>query len=162
MLREWLKIVREGVDFEGNWKAFAAAPDDTKIIMYHVTSTSAAQAIMANGFDSSKRVWTDSDHGYVYLGLSARSLSIYGVHASKADDPPCVLKVEVAKGDVEPDNGGDWKSYLRNPNTKRDVVNQFGPEAVKMPTATVTLAEIGQAKARVAAVIPIEILPFQF
>jgi len=127
--------------------------------MYHATSRSAAEAILRDGFDGGRKVWRDSADGYIYLGMSPRSLGIYGVHAAARDrDAPAILVVNVRKGDIEPDAGKDWTSYLRNAHAKRDVIGLHGKAAVKTPTATITLAEINQARAPVSAVTPVGIL----
>jgi hypothetical protein len=149
----------EAVDTKGNWKVFQGLPDDAIVRMYHATSRKAAEAILSGGFDGSRKVWRDSTDGYIYLGSSPGGLGIYGAHAASRDgDVPAILAVDVRKGDIEPDAGKDWQSYLRNPSAKRDVANLHGKAAVKSPSAAVTLAEIGQARAPVRAVTPVAVL----
>jgi hypothetical protein len=148
----------EAVDVQQNWKRFDAVPPGEWVIMYHATKLSAAKAILQEGFRQTTKVWRSSLDGYVFFGLSPRSIAMYGVHAARSGDPACILKVEVLKGAIEPDDGKDWTSYLRNPSNKRDVVRLFGKDALKHPSATVTLAEIGQARALPNHVRPLEIL----
>lgn len=148
----------ETVAVNGNWKAFDALAPGEWVEMYHATSLTSARAALDGGVRQDRKVWGDSSDGYLYIGSSPRSLAIYGVHATRGGDQPCILVVKVRKADVEPDDGNDWRAHLRNAGNKRDVVSKFGKAAMARPSATVTLAEIGQAKARIEAVTPTGIL----
>lgn len=146
----------QATDFRSNWKTFDALPPSTVVKMYHATSLNSAEAIVRDGFSASKKVWSDSHDGYVYLGGSIQSLAIYAVHAVRSDDKPVIMVVHVRKADIEPDAGKDWASYLRR--HKNDVISLFGKDAIKHPTPTVTLAEIGQVRAPESKVTPVAIL----
>lgn len=134
-------------DLCGNWKRLQSADDEEYLALYHATSPEAAIAITRDGYASPKAIWDDSKAGYVYMGAQ-NGLGTYGGAAANGR-PHALVCIAVKKRDIEPDIGGDWKSYLRHgARTRREVTDLFGPEALTKPSAIATFATINQVRAR--------------
>ena len=165
-LRSWIKLVEtlersmpeDAVDIKGNWKTFDALPNDALIVLYHATSNVAANAILKDGFNQTKKVWAGSIDGYVFLGASPRTIEMYGYHAARHGETPSCLMVTVRKSDIFPDDGRDWMAHCKQASHRDFVQQWFGKNAVKSPTPTATLACIGQVRALIDKVQPISIV----
>lgn len=147
----------DAIDVSNNWKRFASLPDDQRVIFYHATGEGAARTILNEGFDGGKAIWKDSKAGFVYMGgmSNGGSLGTYSARATKPGERSAFVAFTVRKGDVQPDAGTDWKSYLRGYG--KDVDRLHGRDARANPSAVVTFSEINQVRAPVDKVTPIAV-----
>jgi 2'-5' RNA ligase len=143
------------IDTTGNWKRFDRLPDDTRLVFWHATSRKAADSILAEGYHAQESAYTNTPPDYVYMG-GKEGLGTYLGQQGKGD--PVMVGFEVAKRDVEPDAGTDWKSHAKQPGNREFIARHHGKDAIKSPSATVTLANINQVRAHRSDATPIGIL----
>jgi hypothetical protein len=133
------RTIGGGVDLNGYWGRLKKLPDNAYVILYHATPRDIAKKIMELGFQADKQR-NGGDAGYTYLG-GATGL---GTYIGTASSDPVVIVARIRKGDLEPDLGADWKSYVRlhRKDAQRCGIN------VKNPSAVDTYASINQVRAR--------------
>ena len=148
---EYGKFKRYGdaTDPTGNWKRFKDLPDDAPMAMYHATSRNAAMAILRDGYSAKQSGYTDTPPGYVYMGgwqPGAGGLGTYLGQQGKGD--PVLVVFRVRKGDVEPDAGTDWKTYLKGREIKADIKRMHEGVDLKNPPAWLVYSQINQVRAK--------------
>lgn len=134
------RTLNGAVDVNGNWKRFQELPPDERVLLYHATSRANADAILRDGYDGTNATWGDNPKDYVYMG-GKESL---GTYSGRHRDAVMVL-FEVRRGDVEPDKGTDWKSFLRIPANREFAKRHHGN--VSDPSAVETFGLINQVRA---------------
>lgn len=146
---EWGRYSTIGgaVELNGNWGRLKNLPDSAYVVLYHATTRENAEKIMQQGFSAEVKKLNGGDSAYTYLGGATH----LGSYLGSAGHDPVLVVAKVKKGDLEPDLGGDWKSYLR---LHRKDAQRFGIDT-KDPTAVDTYATINQVRARNEAVEPI-------